>query len=132
MKTPTANSEEGRSDSRRRAAVTAAVAAAIALTVCPAVAAAAEAELEVSPDPSRTDPIHRIPIFDEENGTIRPGADVVRPMSGRVTCNKCHNYEEISGGWHFSSTAAPASSWTVMLNGWRRPTRKNTGSLSMP
>jgi len=119
VKTPTANSEGRGSGSGRRAAVTAAVAAAIALTVCPAVPAAAEAELQVSPDPSRTDPIHRIPIFDEENGTIRPDADVVRPMSGRVTCNKCHNYEKISGGWHFNSTAAgveagrPGEPWII-------------------
>jgi hypothetical protein len=115
----TANPKGRRSGCWCRAAATVATVAAIAVTLCSAPSARADAERQVSPDPSRTDPIHQIPIFDEDNGTIRPGDENVRPMSSRVTCNKCHDYSKIAGGWHFNSTAPgvapgrPGEPWIV-------------------
>lgn len=43
--------------------------------------------------------VHRIQLFDEKVQLISPESKV--PYSPRATCNKCHSYERISGGWHF-------------------------------
>lgn len=71
--------------------------------LCLAPAAQAAPEKNVSPDPGRSAPVHRIPLFDADNAQIGPGAKEPKPLSLKVTCNKCHDYAKISLGWHFSA-----------------------------
>lgn len=62
-----------------------------------------------SPDGSRAVPVHRIPLLDEAGIEIAPDDELLVPFSARQTCaTKCHNYETISGGWHFNSTRPDA------------------------
>jgi formate dehydrogenase gamma subunit len=44
---------------------------------------------------------HRIQLFDEKGQLIT--AKSTEPFSTRKTCGKCHDYESISGGWHFQA-----------------------------
>jgi len=57
-------------------------------------------------DGSRTTPVHRIPIIDEDGGYIIPDSPNPPPLPSRTTCGPCHSYELIRGGWHFNSTRA--------------------------
>jgi hypothetical protein len=59
---------------------------------------------------SRSTPVHRIPLKDENNQPIVPTESNPLPFSARYTCAPCHNYETIKAGWHFnaSSPAAPS------------------------
>jgi len=77
-----------------------ALAAAWALAAPPA---AAKPEKDVAPDPSLSMPVHRIPLYDAEGQLITPAAEEPQPVSQKVTCGKCHDYEKIQTGWHFSS-----------------------------
>ena len=56
------------------------------------------------PDGSRADHIHVLDLRDETGALIRPGDPIALPFSPRQTCQECHDYEMISGGWHFNAT----------------------------
>ncbi len=94
------------------------IAVAVAST-CLAGAAFAKPEQQVSPDPSRTTPVHNIPLFDAENAQIDPANKDAAPLSQKVTCGKCHDYEKIERGWHFNTGDAnvpagrPGQPWVL-------------------
>ncbi len=55
---------------------------------------------------SRSVPVHRIPLLDEDGQEISPDDDPLLPFSIRQTCAlKCHNYGVITSGWHFNAGA---------------------------
>jgi hypothetical protein len=62
-----------------------------------------------APDGTRSAPVHLIRIYDEEGHLIAPGDTLAMPYSPRVTCGKCHNYERIRHGWHFSAADSGAA-----------------------
>jgi hypothetical protein len=72
--------------------------------------AAAETEekfLGDESDGSRAIPIHRIPLYPEnefgqKGEKIRPDAEFPLPFSTRYTCIECHNYDLVKKGWHFN------------------------------
>ena len=45
--------------------------------------------------------LHHIDLYDIDNRKI--DADSTRPYSSANTCGRCHEYEEISHGWHFNA-----------------------------
>jgi len=51
---------------------------------------------------SRTIPVHRIALTDENGEGIVPQYKASMPYSSRKTCGACHDYEKISHGWHFN------------------------------
>jgi len=60
-------------------------------------------------DGSRATPLHLIPLFPEnEKGRkgqrIKPEGESPMPFSTRFTCDTCHSYQTVSGGWHFNAT----------------------------
>jgi len=55
-------------------------------------------------DGSRTLPVHRIPLSDEEGQKIISSIPGTMPFSATMTCGACHDYESIHGGTHFSET----------------------------
>ncbi len=60
-------------------------------------------------DGSRATPVHRIPLYaeNEQGGKgprVDPNADVVLPFSTKWTCGVCHSYDTIRDGWHFNAT----------------------------
>jgi len=69
---------------------------------------------------SRTIPVHRIALYDEDGGKIVPQDRASLPFSARKTCGGCHDYEKISHGWHFDYAEAgvdrgrPAQPWIWM------------------
>ncbi len=79
------------------------IAAAAAVTTCLATMALAKPEKQVAPDPGRTTPVHNIPLFGADGGAIDPAAADVKPISQKVSCGKCHDYEVIERGWHFNT-----------------------------
>ncbi len=54
-------------------------------------------------DGSRAVPVHLIGLFDEDGEKILPDDKLVMPLSTKQTCGACHDYNSISGGWHFNS-----------------------------
>lgn len=56
-------------------------------------------------DGSREVPVHRIPLTDDDGQSIMPQDPRATPFSTRATCGICHDYEAISGGWHFNAGA---------------------------
>lgn len=59
-------------------------------------------------DGSRAQPIHRIPLYTEndkgEKGPqVDPNDPLALPFSTRFTCGECHSYGVIRGGWHFNA-----------------------------
>lgn len=80
----------------------------VALLSAPALPARAENGAEgndESPhawDGSRTIPLHRILLRDENNDKIVPTASQCMPFSSRTTCGMCHDYARISSGLHFN------------------------------
>ena len=54
-------------------------------------------------DGSRAVPVHLIPLVDDEGDKITPAVEPLLPFSTRQTCGSCHDYEKISGGWHFNA-----------------------------
>lgn len=48
--------------------------------------------------------LHRIDMYDLDNRKITAESD--RPYSTRNTCGRCHDYNQISHGWHFNSDAS--------------------------
>jgi hypothetical protein len=79
------------------------IAAAAAATTCLANLALAKPEKQVAPDPGRTTPVHNIQLFNAEGEAIDPSAKAAKPISQKVSCGKCHDYEIIERGWHFST-----------------------------
>lgn len=49
---------------------------------------------------TRTIPVHRIRLSDENGESIVPQYSLSLPFSARKTCGACHDYEKISHGWH--------------------------------
>ncbi len=70
----------------------------------------AEEGLEPTPpwDGSRTTPVHRIPLVDEEGQSIIPEYPNSLPFSARYSCGPCHPYETVSAGLHFNASASPS------------------------
>ena len=60
-------------------------------------------------DGSRSTPVHRIPLFDEEQQEISPTYGYPMPFSARNTCGPCHDYSTVAGGLHFSSSKEGSS-----------------------
>jgi len=54
-------------------------------------------------DGNRTSITHLIDLFDEKDVQIKATDRQPRPVSMRVTCGKCHDYDTIATGWHFHS-----------------------------
>ncbi len=52
-------------------------------------------------DGSRTTPVHRIPLTAEDGQPIVSSVPNTLPMSTRMTCGACHDYDEIHSGTHF-------------------------------
>ncbi|MGD0596636.1 MAG: hypothetical protein ABSA64_03815 [Sedimentisphaerales bacterium] len=73
------------------------------------VAVGAEAKLGDTPDGSRSNFVHLIPLLAEpvagkEPDQIHPDSDPVLPFSTKQTCGTvCHSYDKISAGWHFNA-----------------------------
>lgn len=53
-------------------------------------------------DGNRSMPVHLLELFDEDGKPICAGDKDAKSFSTRTTCGQCHDYEVISGGWHFS------------------------------
>ncbi|HET6442070.1 MAG TPA: hypothetical protein VFH53_06820 [Phycisphaerae bacterium] len=103
--------------SRGNLALLAAFAVALAAAADPAPAETGEEAEAVSEPASRATYVHRIPLYDTEENKITPDSDPALPFSTRATCGDCHDYETISGGWHFSAPdpeaapGRPAQPW---------------------
>lgn len=59
-------------------------------------------------DGSRTTPVHRFPMYDENSEQIVPTYKAAFPLSTRYTCGTCHNYTTVTQGWHFNSSKTPS------------------------
>jgi len=73
------------------------------------VAAGVEEKLGDTPDGSRSNFVHLIPLLSEplpgkEPDQIHPDSDPMLPFSTKATCGACHSYDKISAGWHFNAT----------------------------
>jgi Zn-finger protein len=71
-------------------------------------AVGAEVKLGDTPDGSRSNFVHLIPLLSEpltgkEPDQIHPDSDPVLPFSTKATCGACHSYDKISAGWHFNA-----------------------------
>jgi hypothetical protein len=54
---------------------------------------------------SRFTYIHRLPLLDGEGKPVKPDDDVPQPFNFKATCTtKCHDFGQISQGWHFNAT----------------------------
>lgn len=72
------------------------------LSAAGAVFAAAQNELlGDGNDANRSPYVHWMDLLDEQGIKIRPQDNPSRPFSMRMTCGQCHDYQTISGGWHF-------------------------------
>jgi hypothetical protein len=68
-------------------------------------------EVPVAPEPklgdiadgSRADHVHVLDLRDQTGSLIRADDPIALPFSPRQTCQECHDYETISGGWHFNA-----------------------------
>lgn len=73
-------------------------------------------------DGSRTVPVHRLAIFDEDGQRIVPVGTTCAPLSQRQTCGSCHDYQTIAAGWHFNAASTdkadksgrPGEPWVLM------------------
>lgn len=68
-------------------------------------------------DGSRTRAVHLFPLLDEQNHKIVPGAGTAPPVSMRMTCGQCHDYEAIQSGWHFTTEGddgRPGEPWVLV------------------
>ena len=50
---------------------------------------------------SRSQYVHRIPLYDAQDRPIKPTDPQPSPYSPRNTCKKCHDYQQIAHGYHF-------------------------------
>lgn len=67
-------------------------------------------------DGSRTTPVHRIPLADEEGQKIVSTVPDAMPFSAKTTCGACHDYEAIHGGTHFAGAGLgrPTEPWIAV------------------
>ena len=104
MKPDPANPPRSSSRISGALAVLAVALAAVGPRAASAAASAAAPPKFLVPDGSRATAAHRIPLLDDEEQTINPEDKPARPYSPKATCSgKCHNYDEIAGGWHFNA-----------------------------
>jgi hypothetical protein len=80
----------------------------LVIVLATGIAVGAEAKLGDTPDGSRSNFVHLIPLLSEplpgkEPDQIHPDADPVLPFSTKATCGACHSYDKISAGWHFNA-----------------------------
>lgn len=52
---------------------------------------------------SKSQHVHILKLYDENNVQIDPTADNPKPYSAINTCGQCHDYEKIQHGWHFNA-----------------------------
>ena len=77
-------------------------------------------------DSSRARVVHLLPLLDEHNLKIVPGAGPAPPASMRMTCGQCHDYDAIRSGWHFAregNDGRPGEPWVLVdeLTGTQLP-----------
>ncbi len=60
-------------------------------------------------DGNRSHPVHVIDLLDEDSTSISPDDTFPLPFSLKQTCQGCHDYKTISGGWHFNATSTDVS-----------------------
>ena len=80
-------------------------------------------------DGGRTVPVHRLPLNGPDGEGVVPSMSSAKPLSTSKTCGMCHNYEKISGGWHFNSSSGkvpagrPGEPWVLVdgLTGTQLP-----------
>ncbi len=80
----------------------------LAAVLATGIAVGADVKLGDTPDGSRSNFVHLIPLLAEpaagkEPDQIHPDADPVLPFSTKQTCGACHSYDKISSGWHFNA-----------------------------
>ena len=57
-------------------------------------------------DGNRSTPIHLLELLDADGRPIRAADKNPQPFSTKKTCGKCHDYDNISKGWHFNANTA--------------------------
>jgi len=78
-----------------------------------------KALLERERDGSRSDAVHRIPLYDMNGEKIAPDDILVLPFSTKFTCGECHDYGKIRLGRHFDSLSTttlagrPGEPWVL-------------------
>ncbi len=67
-------------------------------------------------DGSRTVPVHRIPLLDEEGSPIIPMMEDALPFSANMTCGVCHDIDTIHQGTHFGGAGEgrPTEPWIAV------------------
>ncbi|MCK5565672.1 MAG: hypothetical protein KAJ07_10540 [Planctomycetes bacterium] len=60
-------------------------------------------------DGNRSNIVHTINLKTEEGDKVFLDDDPLLPFSTKQTCGMCHNYDDISSGWHFSATDKTAA-----------------------
>lgn len=55
-------------------------------------------------DGARTTPVHKLELSDKYGDVIVPSSENALPVSTRHSCNMCHDYDVIAGGWHFNAS----------------------------
>ena len=71
-------------------------------------------------DGSRANPVHLIPLLNEEGEKITPDDKPLLPFSASRTCGACHSYNVVSKGWHFNAPdpnilpGRPAQPWILV------------------
>lgn len=61
-------------------------------------------------DGNRSHPVHILDLLDENGSLIRPDDSVPMPFSTKQSCLGCHDYAQISSGWHFNASDSTISS----------------------
>ena len=54
-------------------------------------------------DGGRSVPVHLIQLFDEDSSVVRTDDQPMLPFSTKITCGKCHDYQVVRRGWHFTA-----------------------------
>ena len=110
------------------------------------IAGIASAKVESHWDGGRNTPVHRLALRDEFGDPIVPTAPNALPVSTRMTCGQCHDYDTIAKGMHFNMSCTnavsgrPAQPWFLVdpqsgsqipmsLRGW--PGTYKPGQLGM-
>lgn len=93
-------------------------------TVCVLMASAVQASDETligeGNDGNRSGPIHVLELYDDQDKQIKASDKDPNPFSLKKTCGKCHDYEQISSGWHFNAhtpdvpAGRPGQPWVLV------------------